>query len=44
MGLPGHREPDGMPVEMLEHDAAMEDGDEGEEEERADHFHRLGLP
>ena len=27
LGLPAHREPDGMPVEEFEHDAAMEDGD-----------------
>ena len=27
MGLPPHREPDGMPVEAFEHDTALEDGD-----------------
>ena len=43
MGLPGHREPDGMPVEMLEHDAAMEDGDEGEEMRAAMRHKALGV-
>ena len=42
--VPAHREPDGPPMEMLERDAHMQDGDEASEMAAAMRHKSLGVP